>query len=138
MVHFLGLRFSAFLAFVLLSTLVDNQIAFATVPAMDAVTVKQQIASRGAGKSVKVTTTDGTVLTGKIVAVNDDRFEMRTKEGATSVSIPFSQVKDVRNAGLSKGGKIGIVLAVVGAAIAITAAVIVHEINKPWGRSIPI
>ena len=90
------------------------------------------------GKSVKVTETDGTVVTGKIAAIEDDKFEITAKGAAPAVSIPFSQVKDVHNAGLSKGAKIGIVLAVVGAAIAITAAVLVHDFHNSFPKTIPI
>jgi hypothetical protein len=136
-IRFLGLRFSVCLCLVLLGTLLGNDVAFAAVPPMNAGTAKQVIVTRGVGKSVKVTETDGTVVTGKIAAIEDDKFEITAKDAAAPVSIPFSQVKDVHNGGLSKGAKIGIVLAVVGAAIAIIAAVFVHEINKPWGP-IPI
>ena len=138
MLHFLGLRFSAVFILVLSITLVGNNIAFASVPPMSAVTAKQEIAARGVGKSVKVTETDGTVVTGKIVTIEDEKFEIRAKDAAPATSIQFSQVKDVHNAGLSKGAKIGIVLVVVGAAIAIRAVVLVHAVDNSFPKTIPI
>jgi hypothetical protein len=137
-IGFLGLRLSAVVALVLSNTLIGNSIAFAALPPMDAMTAKQAIATRGVGKRVKVTETDGTVVTGQIAAIEDEKFDVRAKDAAPAVPIPFSQVKDVHNAGLSKGAKIGIVLAVVGAAIAITAAVLIHDFNSGWPKTIPI
>jgi len=123
---------------VLLTTLIPNHIALASSPPLDSLSVKQEIATRGVGKGVKITETDGTVVTGKIVAVEDEEFQVAPKGGAPAVAIPFSQVKGIHNAGLSKGAKVGIVLAVVGAAVAITAAVLVHSFHNSFPKTIPI
>jgi hypothetical protein len=82
---------------------------------MSAACLYQELQSRGLGSDVKVTEVDGTVITGTLVEVEIDSFEMVPKNAVHAVRIPDSKVAELDHAGLPRVAKvvIGALLGVV-------------------------
>ena len=69
---------------------------------MDAAKAKQVLAKRGVGKGVKVTEADGTEVTGMLLAIGDNQFEVWPRRGTQGVFISYSVVSRLRGSGRSK------------------------------------
>ena len=83
--------------------------------------LKAEIQKRGTGEKsrVRVTLRNGTVLKGRISKIEDSSFDV-TDQAGRPTSIPYADAQKVRGPGLSKGTKIGIVVAV---AVTVTVSV---------------
>jgi hypothetical protein len=75
----------------------------------------QELRSRGLGSDVKVTEVDGTVITGTLVELEIDSFEVVPKNAVHAKRIPDAQVAEIDHAGLPRVAKvvIGALLGVV-------------------------
>jgi hypothetical protein len=82
---------------------------------MSAACLYQELQSRGLGSDVKVTEVDGRVITGTLVEIEIDSFEVVPKHAVHAVRIPDSQVAELDHAGLPRVAKvvIGALLGVV-------------------------
>ena len=117
------------IASVLAVVLLGNSVALAAgapkvKTAMDPVKLKQALAARGIGKSVKVTELDGATVSGDLTAIRDDAFDVTLKKAAQPITISYSQVSKLGNGGLSTGAKEGIAVGCVVVAAVVIAAVI--------------
>jgi hypothetical protein len=91
--------------------------------------IHAEVTHLGVGHKAKLTLKVGGAEKGTIQAIDDASFSLDRgpKGGVTTVS--YDSVKEIHRDGLSKGAKIGIVVAVVAvAAVAITVAVLAHHI----------
>ncbi len=125
-----SIRFTGML---LISALLTNNLAFAAKKPADPAVLKAKIQARGVGQGVHVTLTDTTDVTGMIVSIGDQSFTLRPKKKhAQTQEIAYAQLTAVYKDKLSRGQKVVVAVVVVSAAIAITAAVITHELDRPW------
>jgi hypothetical protein len=86
--------------------------------------VKQEITRRGTGEKagVKVKLLNGTELKGYISQAGSDNFLLAQGNGE-GTTIAYSEISEVKGKGMSRASKIGIVVGVVAAGIAVAAAV---------------
>jgi hypothetical protein len=124
------IRFSAML---LISAVLTNNVAFAAKKPADPATLKARIQARGVGQGVRVTLADSAEAKGMIVSVGELSFALKSKHDAQPREIEYSQLTGVYKDKLTRGQKIGITVAVVSIAIAITAVVFTIELDKPIG-----
>jgi hypothetical protein len=81
--------------------------ALSPAPApMSAACLYQELQSRGLGSDIKVTEVDGTVITGTLVELELDSFEVVPKNGMHATRIPDTQVAEVDHAGLPRVAKV--------------------------------
>jgi hypothetical protein len=73
---------------------------------MNATRLYQGLQSRGLGSGVKVTEVDGTVVTGTLVELELDSFEVVPKNAVRPTRIPDVQVAELDNAGLPRMAKV--------------------------------
>jgi hypothetical protein len=73
------------------------------------------------GGRVSVTTSDKTVLRGRIVRVDEDSFTVREEKTAREAVIPFTRLKDIKDGG-SRKRAILIPAAIVGGAVLVLCA----------------
>ena len=73
---------------------------------------KKQLETRGVGNMVKVKQVDGTEMRAKIVSIGETEVVLQIGSKPT-IEIPYSRVASVKGGGLSKGGKIAIVVAAI-------------------------
>jgi hypothetical protein len=107
---------------VLAMTLTANSITLAAPP--DPVKLSNKLTARGIGKSVKITESDGTVVTGKLVAIRNDSFDLMPTAAAQQLTISYTQVVSIHNGPLSTGAKIGIVVGCIVVAVAVTLVIV--------------
>jgi hypothetical protein len=124
-------RVARFFAVLLIFTMLGNNLAYAHKKPLDAPEVKVKVASRGAGKGVRVIEVDKTEVQGRIVTIGDQSFVLRQKDSGASVDIPYTQVSEIHNTGLSTGAKVGIIAAVAVAAGAIIVTVLYKKNARP-------
>ena len=89
--------------------------------------IRSKVAKRGVGPNakVKVTLQDGTKLQGYISEARADNFTVTDAKTGGSVVVEYSQVKQLKGDGLSKGAKIAL-----GVGIAVVAfTVIIGVVN---------
>jgi hypothetical protein len=81
--------------------------ALSPTPApMSASCLYQELQSRGLGSDIRVTEIDGTVITGTLVELELDSFEVVPKNGMHAMRIPDTQVAEVDHAGLPRVAKV--------------------------------
>jgi hypothetical protein len=73
---------------------------------MNATCLYQELRSRGLGSDVKVTEVDGTVITGTLVELEIDSFEVVPKNAVHPRRIPDTQVAELDHAGLPRVAKV--------------------------------
>jgi hypothetical protein len=85
--------------------------------------VKAQVQKRGVGEKskVRVTLGSGTMVKGYISKVGESSFEVNGNTTGQATSISYTDVRKIQGPGLSKAAKVGIVVAV---GVAIVALVI--------------
>ncbi len=93
-------------ALLLVITFSTERIALAA-STPDAASAKQQVASRGLGKGVKIREADGTSLRGKIVSLGEDSFGLQVGS-KPAIDVPYAAVTEVQGPGLSRGARIGL------------------------------
>jgi hypothetical protein len=77
-----------------------------TAAPMNAACLYQELRSRGLGSDVKVTEVDGTVITGTLVELEIDSFEVVPKNAVHPTRIADMQVAELDNAGLPRVAKV--------------------------------
>ena len=84
--------------------------------------IRSDVAKRGVGPKakVKVVLLDGTKLQGYVSEAGADTFTINDSKTGGSVVVKYSQVKQLKGNGLSKGAKIGI-----GVGIGVAAFVVI-------------
>jgi hypothetical protein len=92
-------------AAVLALMLAGNSVAWAAGPprALDPAKLKQTLMRRGIGMGFKVREVDGTRVTGVLIAIHDDSFEITAKGTAQAVSIPYAEVSAIHADGRGGG-----------------------------------
>ena len=85
--------------------------------------IKAQVQRRGAGEKskVRVTLANGTMVKGYIRKIGESSFEVNGNKAGQPTSISYTDVQKIQGPGLSTGAKVGIVVVV---AVAIVALVI--------------
>jgi hypothetical protein len=119
-------RLARFTAMLLIPALLSNSLAFAAKP-VDPAAMKAKVQARGVGQGVRVTLADKTETKGLILSIADQSFTLKVKGADQPQEIQFAQVTGVHSDKMGTGTKVIIVVAVVGVAIAITAAVFVSR-----------
>jgi hypothetical protein len=116
----------------------NNNFAFAAKKPVDPAAMKAKVQARGVGQGVRVTKADNTETKGVIVRIGDQSFTVTPKGSTQPQEIEYAQVTGVHNDKMGTGTKVIIIVAVAGAAIGITAAILVHEFNNSFPKTIPI
>jgi hypothetical protein len=116
----------------------NNNFAFAAKKPVDPAAMKAKVQARGVGQGVRVTKADNTETKGVIVRIGDQSFTVTPKGSTQPQEIEYAQVTGVHNDKMGTGTKVIIIVAIAGAAIGITAAILVHDINNSFPKTIPI
>jgi hypothetical protein len=101
----------------------------ALAAALDADKIKSEITKRGTGEKarVRITTRDNAQLKGYISDIGESTFAITTKHPPETRTLSYSDVVQVKDPGLSTGGKIGIAIGIVAAGTGIAAGVILAK-----------
>ena len=93
--------------------------------------IKAQVQKHGTGEKskVRVTLGNGTSVKGSISRIEETSFEVNADKTGQAISISYTDVQKIQGPGLSKGAKIGIVVAVAVALVAVIAAVAYEHCN---------
>ena len=59
---------------------------------VDAATVKQKVEARGVGKDFKVGLGDGSTVSGEIVWIGEEKFQLKAKKEPQPVDVSYAQV----------------------------------------------
>ena len=90
------------------SAIISDSVSYTTTGAPEIARVESSIRRLGAGSNVVVVTTDGTRARGKIEAIRDEDFALRTGEPKI-IEIRYDTVQELHPAPLDPGVKIGII-----------------------------
>ena len=82
---------------------------------------RRYLARLGTGRQVVVTVDSGRKVKGDVAGIQDESFEVRSKDRGPSTTIMFSDVKEIKRPGLSRWVKVGIVVAVVTVGLIVVA-----------------
>ena len=66
---------------------------------VDAATVKQKVEERGVGKELKVSLGDGSTVSGEIVWIGEEKFQLKAKKEPQPVDVTYEQVTRVGGSG---------------------------------------
>jgi hypothetical protein len=113
----------------LISTLLSNSFAFAEKKPVDPAAMKAKVQARGVGHGIRVTMADSTETKGVIVSIGEQSFTVKPKGAVQPQEIQYTQVTGVHNDKMGTGTKVIIVVAIAGAALGITAAIIVTSLR---------
>jgi hypothetical protein len=122
----------------LISVLWLNGLVAAAAKTEDPAVLKARIQARGVGSGVRVTFADNTEAKGAIVSISDQSFMLKAKHDAQPREIQYAQLTGVHKDKMGTGTKVIIIVAVAGAAIGITAAVLDHEVHQDLKNIGPI
>jgi hypothetical protein len=123
-------RLAGITAMLLIPALLGNNFAFAAKAPVNPAVVKAKVQARGVGHGVRVTMADKTETKGVIVSVGEESFTIKPKDASQPQEIQYAQVTGVHNDKMGTGTKVIIIVAIAGAAIGITAAILVHAFNR--------
>jgi len=123
-------RLIRFTAMLLIPALLTNTLAFAAPKPVDPIVMKAKVQARGVGQGVRVTLADNTEVKGLIVSIGEQSFTVKPRKADQPQEIQYAQLTGVHKDKMSTGTKVIIVVAVAGAAIGITAAVLVHDVHN--------
>jgi len=121
-------RLMRFTATLVIVALLSNNLAFAKKKPVDPAVMKARIQIRGVGRGVRVTLSDTTEVKGLIVSIGDQGFRLKAKHEDQPREIPFAQVTGLYNDRATIGQKVGIGVAIFGAAVVVTAIVLRHGV----------
>jgi predicted thioredoxin/glutaredoxin len=122
-----------FAAILLIPALLSNSEAFAARKPVDPVVIKAKVQGRGVGQGIRVKLADNTDVKGLIVSIGKQSFAVKSKDAEKPVDIEYAQVTSVHNQKMTTGQKVGIGVAIFGAAVVITAAIVGIEFERSWG-----
>ena len=132
-------RLARLIAVLLIPALLSsNNFAFAAKKPVDPAAMRAKVQARGVGQGVGVTMADNTETKGVIVRLGDQSFTVTPKGSTQPQEIEYAQVTGVHNDKMGTGTKVIIIVAIAGAAIGITAAILVHDFNSSFPKTIPI
>ncbi len=117
-------------ATLLIPALLSSNFAFAERKPVDPATMKAKVQARGVGHGIRVTIDDSTETKGVIVSIGEQSFTVRPKGALQPQEIQYSRVRGVHNDKMGTGTKVIIVVAIAGAAVIITAVVILSGLHK--------
>jgi hypothetical protein len=117
-------------AMVLILALLGNSPVFAAGEPVDAAAMKAKVAAHGVGQGVRVTLSDDTEARGLIVSIGEQSFALKPKGADQAREIQYTQITGVHNQKLSTRTKVIIVVAIFGAAVGITDAVLDAEFHN--------
>jgi hypothetical protein len=123
-------------AMLLIPALLSSSFAFAANKPVDPAVMKAKVQARGVGQGVRVTLADQTEAKGVIVSAGDQSFTIKAKDAAQPREIQYAQVTGVHNDKMGTGTKVIIVVAIAGAAIGITAAILVSKVRNGFPKTI--
>jgi hypothetical protein len=83
--------------------------------------VHQQVTALGIGSKVSVDLTDGSTRSGTIKSAEEQSFTLDSGSKKGTSTIPYASVTSLHKGGLSKGGKIGLLVAVVVVVVVVAA-----------------
>jgi hypothetical protein len=94
--------------------------------------IKAQVQSRGTGEKskVRVTLGNGTMVKGYISQIEESSFDVNDSKTRQATSISYTDVQKLQGPGLSKGAKIGIVVAVAVAVVVVVGVLVWHNANN--------
>jgi hypothetical protein len=115
---------------VLILALLGNSPVFAAGKPVDAAAMKAKVAAHGVGQGVRVTLSDNTEARGLIVSTGEESFALKPKGADQAREIQYTQITGVHNQKLSTRTKVIIIVAIFGAAVGITAAVLDAEFHN--------
>ena len=124
-------------ALLLIPAVLSSSFAFAAKKPVDPAAMKAKIEMRGVGNGVKVTFADNTEVKGLIISIGDQSFSVKTRHADQPQEIQYAQLTGVYKDKASMGEKVGIVVAVAGVAIVITALVFVHLFRTNFPKTFP-
>jgi hypothetical protein len=116
----------------------NNNFAFAAKRPVDPAAMKAKVQARGMGQGVRVTKADNSETKGVIVRIGEQSFTVTPKGSTQPQEIEYAQVTGVHNDKMGTGTKVIIIVAIAGAAIGIIAAILVHDFNSSFPKTIPI
>lgn len=122
--------FLRFTAILLIPALVNSSLVFAASKPIDPAAMKAKVQARGVGQGVRVTLADKTEAKGLIVSIGEKSFAVKPKGADQPREIEYAQITAVHNDKLSTGQKVTIVVVIVGVAIGIAAAILVHSVDN--------
>jgi hypothetical protein len=117
-------------AMLLISVLWLNTLVAAAAKPVDPAAIKAKVLAHGVGQGVRVTMADKTETKGVIVSIGEQSFTVSLKGSTQPQEIQYAQVTGVHNSKMGTGTKVIIIVAVAGAAIGITAAILVHDVHN--------
>lgn len=100
--------------------------------------MKAKVQARGVGHGIRVTMADNSEAKGVIVSLGERSFVVKSEGAAPPQEIQYAQVTGVHNDKMGTGTKVIIIVAIVGAAIGITAVILVHIFHTSFPKTIPI
>jgi hypothetical protein len=124
-------------ALLLIPALLSSSFAFAARP-LTPPAVKTKLEARGLGHGIRVTLLSNGEAKGKIVSIGDQSFVLQAKGADAPQTIEYAQVTGVHNDKMSTGKKVLIGVVILGAAVGIVAAILIHSFNNSFPKSIPI
>jgi hypothetical protein len=123
-------RLIRFTAILLIPAMLANSLASAASKPVDPAVMKAKVQARGVGQGVRVTLADKTEVKGLIVSIGEQSFTVKPKHADQPQEIQFAQLTGVHKDKMSTGTKVIIVVAIAGAAIGITAEILVHDVHN--------
>ena len=119
---------SRLVALLLISTIFSSGLAYAAPRPLTAAETKVKIEKLGINHFVRILEGNGIDLHGRILAVNDQSFQMQLWNQPQPTEIQYDQVTEVHNLGWTKG-KVAFLAAGIGAAVGLAVYGYVHVHN---------
>jgi len=119
---------SRFVVVLLIGTLLSNNFAYAAPKPLTAAETKLKLEKLGINHFVRVLEGNGIDVHGRILAVNDQSFQMQLWNQPQPTEIPYDQVTEVYNLGWTKG-KTAFLLVGIGAVVGMGVYGFVHVHN---------
>jgi hypothetical protein len=129
-------RLARLTAMLVIPALLSNNLSFAAKGAVDPAVMKAKVQARGVGHGVRVTIADNTEVKGVIVSLSELSFTVKPRGAAQPREIQYAQVTGVHNDKMGTGTKVIVIVAIVGAAIGIVAAILNHEFKSGFPKTI--
>jgi hypothetical protein len=123
-------RLTRLTATLLIPALLSGSFAFAERKPVDPAAMKAKVQERGVGHGIRVTMADSTETKGVIVSIGEHSFTVKPKGAVQPQEIQYAQVTGVHNDKMGTGTKVIIIVAIGGAALGITAAILVSSLRS--------
>ncbi len=117
-------------ATLLIPALLSSSFVFAERKPVDPAAMKAKVQGRGVGHGIRVTMADSTETKGVIVSIGEQSFTVKPKGAVQPQEIQYAQVTGVHNDKMGTGTKVIIIVGFAGAALVITAAIILSSVHN--------